>query len=341
MGNLSDRALLDVVGGRQRRMVFRVRTVEAKYDASVAGSGGVALSNRAARSGTTIHGWPAVFVGAFVMAAGLGIAGLVMGIITPGAVKPQPMPRSIIAFAGLLFAFAGASASVAGVQGVVRMARVRRLRAAHPDEPWRWDHPWNERSTRDDTGARARHFFVVAMFLFTFLTPAHWIGFFGPRMALPVALVALFFDLVAVGLLVAAGYFVLRRLKYGAGVAVFASFPFRRGSTLELHVQAPRALPQHAVPTATLRCVQERYVTTGTGEDRSTNVHCFEIYRDTAPPEFTTAGSGSRALRVRFAIPPDAPTTDLASRPCRYWEVDIDAVTDGVDYGARFLVPVY
>jgi hypothetical protein len=322
-------------------MAFRVRTVEAKYDASVAGSRGVPLSNRAARSGTTIHGWPAVVVGALVMAAGVALAGLVMGIIAPGAVKPQPMPRWIIAFAGMLFAFAGASASLHGIQGVRRTTRIRRLRAAHPGEPWRWDHHWNERGTQDDTGARARHFFVVAMFLFTFLTPAHWIAFFGPRMARPFAVVALFFDAIAVGLLVAAGYFVVRRLKYGPGIALFASFPVRRGSTLELRVEAPRALPQHAVPTATLRCVQERYVTTGTGEDRSTNVQCFEIYRDAAPAEQVGAGTAQRALRVSFAIPADAPTTDLASRPCRYWEVDVEAVTDGVDYGMRFLVPVY
>jgi hypothetical protein len=322
-------------------MVFRVRTATAKYDASVDGSGGVALSNRAARSGLTIHGWPAVVVGALVTAVGIGLAGLVMGVIAPGAVKPQPMPRWIIAFAGLLFAFAGASAAVHGVQGVRRMARIRRLRAAHPGEPWRWDYPWNERGTRDDTGARARHFFVVAMFLLTSLTPAHWIGFFGPRMALPFVVVALFFDAIAVGLLVAAGYFVVRRIKYGPGVALFGTFPFRRGSTLELHVRTPRSLPQHAVPTATLRCVQERYVTTGTGDDRSTTVQCFEIYRDTAAAELTAAAAGLRALRVRFAIPANAPVTDLGSRPCQYWEVDVEASTDGVDYGARFLVPVY
>jgi hypothetical protein len=53
------------------------------------------------------------------------------------------------------------------------------------------------------------------------------------------------------------------------------------------------------------------------------------------------AGSGIRALRIAFAVPADIPTTDLASRPCRYWEVDVDAATDGVDYSARFLVPVY
>jgi hypothetical protein len=322
-------------------MAFTVRTVEARYDVSVAVSRGVALSNRAARSGTTIHGWPAVFVGILVMAVGLGLAAVVTEVIAPGAVRAQGMPRWILALVGVLFAGAGASAAVRGILSVRRMARLRRLRAAHPGEPWRWDHVWNERAARDDTAGRARHFFVVAMFLFVFLTPFHWIGFFGPRSALPFAIVAVLFDAIGVGLLVAAGYFVARRVKYGTGVALFGSFPFRRGSALELQVEAPGALPQHAVPTATLRCVQERYVTSGTGDDRSITVQCFEVYRDAAPAELVAAGAGRRALRVRFAIPPDVPTSDLASRPCRYWEVDVEATTDGVDYATRFLVPVY
>ncbi|MDQ3997310.1 MAG: hypothetical protein M3303_09860 [Gemmatimonadota bacterium] len=300
------------------------------------------LPNRAARGGaTTVHGWPAVLIGILVTGVGLGIAGVATGAIAPDAFKDRGMPGWIIALAGGIFAVAGLSVLIHGVRGIGRMDRVKRMRAAHPVEPWRWDHPWDERVARDDTASRARHFLVMALFIFAGLTPFHWIGFFGPKAALPFGIVALFFDAIGIGLLAAAGYFALRRLKYGAGVARFGGFPFRRGSTLELHVDAPRAFPQHALATATLRCVQERYVTSGTGEDRTTSVQCFEVYRDAAPAELVAAGAGRHALRVRFAIPPDVPTTDLASRPCRYWEVDVEARTDGVDYATRFLVPVY
>ena len=34
-------------------------------------------------------------------------------------------------------------------------------------------------------------------------------------------------------------------------------------------------------------------------------------------------------------------TSDLASRPMRYWELVVKAETAGVDYEAMFLVPVY
>src|SRR5688572_12410354 len=164
-------------------MKFTVRTAETRYDPSVSNAGGVALSNRAARSGTTIHGWPAVFVGSVVAAAGTALAAVVMEFVAPGAVKESGMPRWILGLVSLLFAFAGASAAAHGIRDVGRRARIRQLRAAHADEPWQWDHPWNERVAQDDTAGRARHFFVAAMFLFLFLTPAHWIGFFGPRLA--------------------------------------------------------------------------------------------------------------------------------------------------------------
>jgi hypothetical protein len=321
-------------------MKLAVRLADTMYDASTPATGTV-LTNRAARSGTTVQGWTAVVAGLIVTAAGIAFAALVSGVVGRGVVTTGGFPTWILALMGGLFAVAGVSALIHGMRGIARMARVRQLRAAHPSEPWRWDHEWNERVAYDDTADRARHFLVVSIFFLLFLLPFHWIGFFVPKAGIPFAVVALLFDVIGVGLLVTAGYFYLRRLKYGRGSAILGQFPFRRGSTLELHVRAPRALPQHAVPAATLRCIQERYVTTGTGEDKRMTVECREIHRDTAQAELVAVSASDRALRVRFTIPPDAPTTDLSSRPCRYWEVDVDAATDGVDYGARFLIPVY
>jgi hypothetical protein len=230
-----------------------------------------------------------------------------------------------------------------------RSAEVGRLRTAHPAEPWRWDHAWDERGARDDdTTRRATHSFAVAIVFSLFAVPATVIGVSAlvaadtvlQVFAVPFVAIALVFDVVVGRLFVHSARLMIRRLKHGPPVAVFDGFPFRRGQRLRIHVAAPPTLPQHALATATLRCVQERYVTTSTAED-STTLHCFEVYRDTAPVELVDAGPGVRALRVTFPIPADAPATDLASHPCRYWEVDVEASIDGIDYGARFLVPVY
>jgi hypothetical protein len=227
-------------------------------------------------------------------------------------------------------------------------ARVRQLRATYAAEPWRWDYPWNERGARDDdTGRQAWHLLLWGVGLGAFATAFALFGLAtivaaeGARrlFALPFVAIGLL-DIIALRLLVDGTRLMARRLRHGRGVATFDGFPFRRGEILRLYVETPASVPRHALPTATLRCVQERYVTTSTAED-STTLRYFAVYEDTAAAEVVDRAGAARVLRVTFAIPPDAPPTDLASRPCRYWEVDVEAIMDGVDYGARFLVPVY
>lgn len=305
------------------------------------GPAGVQLSGRQSRSATTIHGWPSLILGLPFVGVGLTIIAVAAGYITIRHSGGRHVPSWFLATIGAVFAWAGLSFVVHGLRGARRTARSQRLRATHPGEPWRWDHAWDERGSTDDTGARAGQSLYAAVFMSVFLAPFHWIGFVAPDGMLMFGIVALLFDIAIVALIGRAVYLFARRLKYGSGRALFNRFPFRPGSTLELHVEAPRALPQHAVANATLRCIQERYVRSGSGEDATVSVECFGLYRDVAPAPWASAGAGVRSLRVRFDLPRDVPITDLASRPCRYWEVDVEASTDGVDYAARYLVPVY
>jgi hypothetical protein len=325
-----------------RSIASAIAAIKAKVPVTLeAGPDGVELNGRQPRSATTVHGWTSAIIGLPFAGGGLAVIAAAAGLLTLPQSRGRPLPSWLLAPVGAVFALVGMSLIVHGLRGARRMARVRRLRAAHPNDPWRWDHAWDERGSTDDTAARAVRSFAAAVFMFLFLVPFHWIGFFAPDRVAMFGVVALLFDVVALVLLGRAAYLLARRLKYGNGRALFGRFPFRPGTTLEVHVEAPPALPQHALATATLRCIQERYVTRGSGKNRTTSVVCFEIYRDTAPAELVGAGAGLRALRVRFDLPRDVPTTDLASRPCRYWEVEVDASTDGVDYAARFLVPVY
>jgi hypothetical protein len=322
--------------------------VEATYYAPTLVPGGAALANRRRRSSVLeVYGWAAIRAG--LVALGIGLAvGLVVWL--DAVYPPRQLDAAgqvLVSLFGATFAAAGALFIVRGAREERRLARVRRRRAAYPDQPWRWDYEWNERGARDDTMTRAGHFITSGVILLGFMVPFNLVGFFAFRgsslapAAVPFAVGAVIFDLIALGLLASGGYMIVRRLKFGRAMAVFEQFPFRRGATLELRVQAPRALPQHALVTTTLRCVQERVTKTRSGNETTISPGCFEVYRDTGSAELMDVGLGRRALRVTFQVPADAPTTDLASRPCRYWEVDVEARMDGVDYGARFLVPVY
>jgi hypothetical protein len=319
-----------------------IRALQSKFPVRLEpGPDGTPLPGRQARSATTVYGWTAIVIALPVAAVGLAFLALAAGYVPLRQPGGRQVPSWFFAALGTVFTWAAISCAFHGARGLRQRARGRRIRAAHPDEPWRWDHPWDERGSTDDSSTRAGQMLRGAFVMLVFLAPFHWIGFVAPDGPAMFGVVALLFDAAALALIARAVYLIVRRWKYGTPRALFARFPFRRGTTVELHVEAPAALPQHAIVTATLRCIQERYVKSGTGEDATVSVACIEKYRDVATAPFASTSAGGRALRVRFDLPRDAPITDLASRPCRYWEVDVQASTDGVDYGARFLVPVY
>lgn len=299
--------------------------------------GGARLADRLPRSYEGAQrGWPPVAATMASLAIGVMVVAMWVDEI-----------RLLVAMLPIAVLAAGA-VSVHAVHRVRQDMKMRRLRAAHPKEPWRWDHTWDERGTRDDTASDAAHATAAGVVLAVAAVPANTISVSALVggdtlrwvLAVPFVAVALALDVMAACLFVSGARLTARRLRYGGGIALFEGFPFRRGDRLRLHVEAPRALPRHALVTATLRCVQERHVTPDTADDSPT-LRCFEVYRDSAPAERFDAGSGVRALRLTFRIPSDVPASDLASSPCRYWEVDVEAGTDGVEYAARFLVPVY
>jgi hypothetical protein len=314
-----------------------VRTIGTRFSPNTVG-GGTKLEGRLLRSTRGAdRGWPDV-VGrvAFFAAGATGIA-LWTGFTGMLAVT---LPVAVVA--GLILL-------VFVPSRIRRDMDAKRLRTAHPDEPWRWDHRWDQRGARDDsTPAEAATSFAAALFMTVFgagFTGAGlWFFITGDTrrrlFALPFIVFGLLFDYVVVRLFLDGSRLTARRVKYGPGAASFDRFPFRRGGRLRLHVQAPPALPRQALVTATLRCIQERHEITATTEDRS-RFHCYEVYRDTGPVEQIDTVPGARTLRVTFSLPADAPLTELSAYPCRYWEVELQAATEGVDYAARFLVPVY
>jgi hypothetical protein len=88
--------------------------------------------------------------------------------------------------------------------------------------------------------------------------------------------------------------------------------------------------------------VQERYITSGTGRDRKTEIICFEIYSDTKTfLRAQLAAYSGREIPLEFTLPESQPTTSLASIPPTYWEIEANAKTTGAPFEAFFLVPVY
>lgn len=227
---------------------------------------------------------------------------------------------------------AGLSAVVRGVRGRLRRRGAAVLHARYPGQPWLADHRWERRGGRDEEPAEVGPALGAAAVTALLLVPFNWGAFWSAGRPLLLQVVTLLFDLAALGVAGKAVRLIARRLRFGVSRLAFARLPFRPGTTAALLLDglSPRA---RAHPLrATLRCVEERYQ--AVGRTRRTVAVPHEVWRAEA-----VVAPGAR--RVCFAIPAGVPTTALAARPPRYWELELRAEEPGVDYGARFLVPVY
>jgi len=297
-------------------------------------SAGVVLRNRTARSTNTLQGWLAVLLGVPFVGCGVAVALLIAGKVGIENGGRLNMPPPVVGAMGATFALVGLSLIVYGVSATVRRARMPARRARYAGQPWMWDYAWDRRGGRDETRGEIARALWVASFVELFLVPFHWVAFLSPDRPVIFQVVTVLFDAAMLGVVGRAAYLAARGLRYGPSRLRFASFPYARGAeaVLDLTGVSPRAR-RHPI-TATLRCVQERYETRRSGGDTERTTVCYELSRDVrtvAPGEPT----------VRFPIPADAPPTTLGERPPCYWELELEADVPGIDFGARFLVPVY
>jgi hypothetical protein len=297
------------------------------------------LTGHQARSATTIHGWPAVFFGVPFLAAGIGA--YVVQRLAPESIQG---PRLLMVWFAGIFGLVGLLMIVHGLRGLRRRAGVARRRAAHPGQPWLWDYEWDRSGASDDTRRRLWRAIFVSVFFVAFLLPFNWIGFAMPDVSgrgLWMAIVGLF-DLVTVAVIGRAVYLLLRYLKYGTSTVSFDTFPFFLGDELAVRFEGSGRGEIFDRMTATLRCVEERYETRGSGKNRSQRVVCYEVYADAQNVEGARARwEGLRGLALRFPLPEEEQPTRLGERPPRYWELEVKAEVPGVDYKGTFLVPVY
>ncbi len=312
-----------------RQSTVRIQASDPASDARP----GRELSNHTDRSGTTIHGLPAIGFGSL-----FAVVGVTVGILAWLELlnASSGVPRWLGPMIGGMFAVAGLSFVAHGVLGVRVQRRTRRLRETHERQPWIWDHPWNENGSRDDSGRRITRAMWFTGFLALFMVPLGWIAFFSPERPWPFRIGAVVMGIMVAGSMWWVAYMIRRRAKYGVAMLRFRRFPFRTGEELEVHMARPPRLAGVESPEALLRCVQERYEMRHTGDSRSQVVVAYEICSETKRAEYR------RGEYVwRFTVPESAPGTALSERPPRYWELELKIETQGVDYSGTFLVPVY
>jgi|CXWL01.1.fsa_nt_gi hypothetical protein len=251
-------------------------------------------------------------------------------------------PRWLLTAFGGVFASAGLGVAWMGISGMLRERAARRRKEEHPLEPWFWDHPWDQRWAESGSLAPAFQAFLGFLFLAAFLSMFHWWAFFSGEGPLPLKLFIVLFDLIALAVLFGAIYALFQYFKYGKSRLHFARFPFRPGRSLEAGLEANRRLLAADRIAITLRYIEEVIEVTGTGKNRSSRQVLYGLHEVKQELDTRMFQGGSIAeIPIRLRLPEGDYATRLLETPRRYWELEVKAETPGIDYVARFLVPVY
>lgn len=296
------------------------------------------LTGRQPRTTVSAPQWLAVPVGVLFVAAGAGIVLFAAGRI--GSPADANVPQPVLLPFGLVCAVLGAALLLFSAREALRKARL--LRSA-PHTPWLADYGWNPRGARDETLPRAAQAIWFAAFLSLFLLPFNYIVLFEelPLVGLLLfAIVTGVFDLIALGIFFYGLYLIVRRIRHGPATLRFEHFPFFLGEWLDVRLRLGAARVRRPPLRAALRCIQESYERPAPDDDTTTV--CYQLYCDSQElPAAVAPGEGGRTIPIRFQLPDGDLSTQLAERPPRYWELELEGEDPGLGYGATFLVPVY
>ena len=290
----------------------------------------------------TIHDWPAILFGLPFMAMGGFFVAISLGIIPCDESKFQA-PHHVVTAAGGAFFAAGFWVFSYGLLTFLHRLEKERMERNWPTEIWRADYRWDPRGVTDRGMAGVGQKFFSAALGAVLIFPFNWIIFSLKQIPGWVRIFIIIFDVWVFSYFIGGIYQLLRCWKYKTSCLEFGSFPFFLGDKMEAVLLSRIALQNAKNLTVTLRCVEEKYETRDTGDNRSQVVVAYQIYAETL--EFSDLRIyGYEALRIplSFSLPLDAALeTRLRDRPARYWELLVKAPTPGINYAANFLVPVY
>ena len=236
----------------------------------------------------------------------------------------------------VLFGGAGFGMIAAGLYGSRKAKRHEELEALHPDEPWLQNEDWNEGRIRSSTKAA---FITSAVFAGVWnLLSMPVVVFAHEQIFDPdnrIALVALLFPIVGVGLVVWAARSFIQWRKFGESIFEMRTIPGVIGGPLEGTIRVSADIRPGAGFDVMLSSVH-RY-RSGSGKNRST--HQDVLWQKSYRVALDRSGPG---IPIAFQVPYDCePTDDGDSDNQRIWKLEVKAEVLGVDYHVEFEVPVF
>jgi len=301
------------------------------------------LRNFEGRTTVPVQGCGAVFVG--LLFTGAGTIPLLIGVgMMAWATQPTRPPGWVVAVAGAVFIIFGLAAFVSGLRGLYRRRRARRAYLAGATAPWDWDHPWERVGARDDVWRRALRRFAWIGFLALFLSPFHYLllnVIEDTTFRVLGGLFLLVFDAAVLFTFAGAVRAVMQGLKYGRVFLQYEQFPMLLGRRTSVRLLLDRRVEVASV-NCTIRLIEETVEVSYHGRGKNSHQYVFDqLYEEKLTATLSPGTDGRQTARVEFQIPEGDYSTRLSSDEPRYWLFEAEAATPGVDFHARFLLPVY
>jgi len=241
----------------------------------------------------------------------------------------------------LTFGGVGIGGIAAALAGRGKLKSQEAVQAAHPESPWLWRQDWASGHITESSRAGMIGAWLFAIFWNLIGFPT---GFLAARAALnegkPAAFLGVLFPLIGIGLVVWAVRTTLRYWRYGVSRLELATVPGVIGRSLIGMVRAPAHIQAQGFDV-TLTCVRRE--SHGGGKQRSTSESILwqDVQRVQGQP-FRAPDRMETHIPVAFRISADAaPHDDSNSGNRVVWRLDVSADVPGVNYEARFEVPVF
>jgi hypothetical protein len=242
----------------------------------------------------------------------------------------------VLAFGGVGFGLL-----IAGVLGYRKAKVERALVAAHPDAPWMHRRDWA--GGQIVYSAKKMALIALACALFWNLISAplwclipHEVIQKGNRLAL----MGLVFPLVGLGLIGWTIVSIMKWRKYGPSVFRMAAVPGVIGGQLAGVIATSVKIQPEDGFRLTLNCIERR--TTGSGKERNTTETIVWQDEQILARELLRSDPDHSAIPIQFPIPYDSRPTDDSISDCQtIWRLEVASKEPGLDYGARFDVPVF
>ena len=215
-----------------------------------------------------------------------------------------------------------------------------RARELHRDSPWLWREDWAAGRIPCSSRRTARRAWVFALFWNAVSLPLLWVVPRELERGNLAALVGLLFSVVGVALLVWAVRSSLHLRRFGASELELDSVPGVVGGDLSGTVHVPRGLSPLDGFRVKLVCVNR--VTRGYGKNRRTTEYVrWQEERAIGAGSVLSTPFGT-SIPVSFAIPYACePSSAESSDSQIVWRLEAEARVPGIDFRARFDVPVF